>query len=110
MDHEALDCALNYARGASTEWGAMEFRILGSLEAEAGGVRLPLSGPAERKVLAVLLLDAGRVVPVSRLVDALWEDDPPGTAAKQARNVVSRLRRTLAAGGAPDLIATEAAG
>ena len=88
----------------------MDFRILGSLEAEVDGVAVGLSGPAERKVLAVLLLDAGRMVPVSRLVDALWEDDPPATAAKQARNVVSRLRRVLAAGGAPDLIMTEAAG
>jgi DNA-binding SARP family transcriptional activator len=48
----------------------MEFRILGSLEAEVNGVPVGLSGPAERKVLAVLLLEAGRMVPVSRLIDA----------------------------------------
>jgi DNA-binding SARP family transcriptional activator len=76
----------------------MEFRVLGSFEVRAGGVVLPLRGLRERTVLAVLVLDAGRMVPVSRLVDAAWPDDPPGTAVKQVRNAVSRLRAALAAG------------
>jgi len=87
----------------------MQFRILGALEGEAGGRKLALGGPCEQKLLAVLLLDAGRVVPLARLVDALW-DDPPGTAAKQARNAVSRLRRLLAEAGAPGVIETHGAG
>jgi DNA-binding SARP family transcriptional activator/tetratricopeptide (TPR) repeat protein len=88
----------------------MRFRILGSLEAEsASGMRLPLSGPFEQKLLAVLLLDSNRAIPVSRLVDALW-DQPPVTAAKQVRNAVSRLRKLLAEGGMPDLIVTDGAG
>ncbi len=88
----------------------MEFRILGSLEAEAQGECVPLGGLCTEKVLATLLLDAGRVVPVPRLVDALWDEDPPATAAKQARNAASRLRRLLAACGAPDAIVTHGAG
>jgi DNA-binding SARP family transcriptional activator len=87
----------------------MEFRILGSLEAEAGGKRLALGGPRERKVLAVLLLDAGRVVPVTHLVEALW-DDPPATAGKQVSNAVGLLRRLLAENGEPDLVVTEGSG
>lgn len=73
----------------------MEFRILGSLEAGSNGERLALGGPRDRKVLAVLLLEAGRTVPVTHLVDALWDGSPPATAAKQARNAVSRLRGVL---------------
>src|SRR5262245_14091636 len=67
----------------------------------------PLGGPRERTVLAGLLLDAGRVVPVRRLVDLAWDDDPPATAGKQVRNMVSRLRRALAEAG---VIVTEAGG
>nr|MDQ2874980.1 winged helix-turn-helix domain-containing protein [Actinomycetota bacterium] len=84
----------------------MEFAILGSLEADSGRLAL---GPSERKVLAVLLLAANRVVPLSRLADALWEDDPPATAAKQVRNAVSRLRLQLGASAAAILV-TEGAG
>lgn len=87
----------------------MEFQILGSLEAESGGRRVPLGWPCERRVLAALVLDAGRVVPVRQLVDAAW-DDPPATAGKQVRNAVSRLRSTLVRAGAGDLIVTEPGG
>jgi DNA-binding SARP family transcriptional activator len=88
----------------------MEFLILGNLEAEAHGERLALGGWSERKVLAVLLLNAGRMVPVEYLVHALWDEGPPATAVKQVRNSVGRLRRLLASGGGPDLILTEGAG
>jgi DNA-binding SARP family transcriptional activator len=88
----------------------MEFQILGSLEAVAAGECLPLGGLCGQKALATLLLDAGRVVPVTRLVDAIWDDDPPATAAKQARNAVSRLRRLLATCEAPDAIVTQGVG
>src|ERR1700726_1288913 len=88
----------------------MEFRILGDLEAEAGGSRLALGLPYDQKALGYLLLNAGRVVPLPRLVDALWEDGPPATAAKQVRNAVSRRRRLLAEAGAPGLIETRGGG
>ncbi|HEV2373991.1 MAG TPA: BTAD domain-containing putative transcriptional regulator, partial [Streptosporangiaceae bacterium] len=88
----------------------MEFRILGNLEVHAEGCRLAVGGPREQKVLAALLLDAGRLVPLSRLVDVVWEDDPPATAAKQVRNAVSALRRLLTVGGPGPVITTEGAG
>ncbi len=88
----------------------VEFRILGSLEAEADGVLLSLGGHRNEVVLAMLLLDAGRTVPVTRLADAVWDDDPPVTAAKQVRNAASRLRRLLEANGAPGAIVTVGAG
>jgi len=88
----------------------MKFRILGTLEAEAGGERLQLGGLCEQKLLAMLLIDATRTIPVNCLVDALWDHEPPGTAVKQVRNAVSRLRRLLADGGLPGVIVTDGTG
>lgn len=58
-------------------------------------VRLPEGKP--RALLALLLLEAGRVVSVDRLVDALWGERPPATAAKIVQGYVSRLRKLLPA-------------
>jgi DNA-binding SARP family transcriptional activator/tetratricopeptide (TPR) repeat protein len=85
---------------------AVEFRILGDLEVWSESTRVPVGGVRERRVLAMLLLEAGRPVPVGRLVDAVWDDDPPETAVKQVRNAVSRLRVPLGA----ETIAGTAAG
>ena len=76
----------------------VEFRILGPLEAVADGRSLPLGGAKQRAVLAVLLLEAGRVVSTDRLMDALWSGDPPATATASLQNFVSQLRRSLGAG------------
>jgi DNA-binding SARP family transcriptional activator/tetratricopeptide (TPR) repeat protein len=86
----------------------MNFRILGDLEVWADGTRLPLGGVRDRTVLGVLLLDAGQVVPVARLVDAVWPDDPPATAVRQVQNAVSRLRQLLKGPGlrSPGLLET----
>jgi DNA-binding SARP family transcriptional activator len=89
----------------------MEFRILGPLEVVSDGRRLPVSRPREQRVLAALLLDAGRVVPLDRLVDAVFDERPPDTAAKQVRNCVSALRQRFSAAGTPDgLVATTPVG
>jgi DNA-binding SARP family transcriptional activator len=58
----------------------------------------------------MLLVEAGRVVPVERLIDAVWEYDVPETAAKQTRNTVGRLRSILASSGAQAPIVTIADG
>jgi DNA-binding SARP family transcriptional activator len=73
----------------------MEFRILGPLEAVEDGRLLELGGPKQRALLAVLLLEANRVVSSGRLVDALWEEDPPETAQKVLQVYVSQLRKLL---------------
>jgi DNA-binding SARP family transcriptional activator len=57
-----------------------------------------------------LLLNAGKMVPLSLLVDALWDTCPPGTARKQARNAVSRLRCRLTAAGTSQPIRTDDGG
>ncbi|TMR06548.1 tetratricopeptide repeat protein [Actinomadura soli] len=78
---------------------AGEFKILGPLEVWTGGEPLRLSGAGQRKVLAALLLSAGYVVPLSHLVDVVWPQEPPPTAEKRVRNLVSELRGLLADGG-----------
>jgi DNA-binding SARP family transcriptional activator len=88
----------------------MKYRILGSLEAEADGNRVTVGGPREQALLAVLLLNANRVVQPAQLVDALWDEDPPATAVKQVRNAVSRLRGLLAAGEDSHGLVTDGAG
>ncbi|MCP2258301.1 DNA-binding transcriptional activator of the SARP family [Streptoalloteichus tenebrarius] len=74
----------------------MDFRILGPVEIWQADVRLePLPSPRARQVLAVLLLDAGHVVPTDRIVEAVWADDPPPNARKCLQVYVSQLRRIL---------------
>jgi DNA-binding SARP family transcriptional activator len=74
-----------------------EFRILGSLEFCAKGRQVRLRGKKRQIVLSALLLADGKPVPLSRLVDAVWDQFPPTTASKQIRNAVSDLRRILPA-------------
>ncbi|MFC0865967.1 BTAD domain-containing putative transcriptional regulator [Sphaerimonospora cavernae] len=89
----------------------MEFRILGDLEAEVRGHRVDLGGVRQQTVLAVLLLDAGRPVTTSRLMEAIYGDDPPSTSRAQVQICISALRRLLSgAGGPPGVISTRGQG
>lgn len=74
----------------------MEFRLLGPLEVvDDEGRPLALGGPRHRAVLGLLARDAGRVVPSSAIVDALYGDEPPPTAVNAVQGYVSGLRRSL---------------
>jgi DNA-binding SARP family transcriptional activator len=75
----------------------LEFRVLGPVEAWDDERPLQLGGPKQRALLAVLLLDAGRVVSTDRLIDLLWGERPPPTAATSLQNFVSQLRKVLGA-------------
>lgn len=83
--------------------GGMEFRVLGPLDLRLGGETVALGGGKQRAVLAVLLLRAGEVVPVERLVDEVWGDEPPPSAAHTLESYVSRLRQ-LFNGRGPRLV------
>jgi DNA-binding SARP family transcriptional activator/tetratricopeptide (TPR) repeat protein len=92
-----------------------QFRVLGPLEAEAGGRVLELGGPRLRAVLALLVANAGRVVSVAALAEGLWGPHPPPDAERTVRAYVSRLRKALppTAGGLPaaeELIVTRPPG
>jgi YVTN family beta-propeller protein len=73
----------------------MEFRVLGELEVLAGDRPLELGGAKQRSVLSMLVLQAGNVVSTDTLIDGLWGERPPATAAKSLQVYVSRLRKAL---------------
>ena len=75
----------------------IEFRLLGVMELRADGRAAKLPGPAERTLLALLLLSPGRVVPTTTLVDRLWNDAAlPDNPLNALQLRVSKLRRALA--------------
>ena len=89
----------------------MEFRILGPLEVRDNGRVLELGGAKQRAVLALLLLQANEVVALDRLIDGIWGERPPDTAAAAVHGSVSRLRKVLEPNGAPyQVIRTQAPG
>ncbi len=84
----------------------VRIRVLGSLEAEVGGSVVPLGGPRQRAVLALLLAARGEVVSVDRLVDDLWRGEPPAQAVTSLQAYISNLRRLLEPGRPPRTPAT----
>jgi DNA-binding SARP family transcriptional activator len=73
----------------------MEFRILGPLEVREGDRVLPVPGVRQRALLSILLLRANEVLPASLLIELLWGDRPPPSAAKGLQVHVSELRKLL---------------
>ena len=84
----------------------LDFRILGPFEVVRDGEPVELPAGKPRALLALLLLHAGEVVSVDRLVDKLWGESPPPTAAKNVQGYVARLRRALG----DDVLVTHAPG
>ena len=82
-------------RGVLRSPVTLEFRILGPLEVSTETGHVALGGPKQRGLLAILVLEAGRVVPTDRLVDLLWGEVAPRTATASLQNAVGRLRRVL---------------
>jgi len=77
----------------------MDFRILGPLEVRRDGDRLALGGPKQRALLAILLLNADRVVSRDQLIEELWANKSPAAARRALEVHVSRLRKALGADG-----------
>jgi len=75
--------------------GLPRFGVLGPLQVVDRDRERTVSGPRQRALLAVLLLELGRVVSRSRLIDELWGDDPPPTAVNALQVHVAALRRAL---------------
>src|SRR5215210_1601666 len=73
----------------------LEFRILGPLEVVGVEGPLALGGPKQRATLAILLLNANRVVSIDRLADQLYGGRAPVTAATQVHRQISELRKAL---------------
>jgi predicted ATPase/class 3 adenylate cyclase/DNA-binding winged helix-turn-helix (wHTH) protein len=87
----------------------MDFRILGSLQVVDDERVIVLGGSKQRALLGVLLVHANETLSTDRLIDELWGEQPPATAAKTVQVHVSRLRKALAAAagdGAEELVVT----
>jgi DNA-binding SARP family transcriptional activator len=79
-----------------------EFRILGPLEVIGPEGPVPVGGPKQRALLGLLLIHAGEVLSTDRIVDALWNGEPPKTANTSLWNLITSLRKVLP----PDVLVT----
>lgn len=73
----------------------MDFGVLGTVEARKDGVSVSVGGPKQRALLAMLLLARNEAVSKDRLIDALWGENSPATAAHTLDAYVSRLRKLV---------------
>jgi DNA-binding SARP family transcriptional activator/tetratricopeptide (TPR) repeat protein len=74
----------------------VRFRVLGPVEVlDADGGLVQLGGQKQRALLGLLIASGGRVVPVARLVDELWGEDPPPKVLVSVQSYVANLRRVL---------------
>jgi DNA-binding SARP family transcriptional activator len=78
----------------------VEFGVLGPLEVREGDRVVRLAGAKQGALLAILLLNANRVVSSDQLLDELWGDEPPESGATALQVRVSQLRKALGDGGA----------
>ncbi|BEL02060.1 BTAD domain-containing putative transcriptional regulator [Actinoplanes sichuanensis] len=79
----------------------IEVRVLGPFQVLVDGEPVALGGPRPRAVLAMLVAAHGRTVPVDRIVDELWGENPPPSAVATLQAYISRLRKLLEPRRAP---------
>ncbi len=75
----------------------MDLRVLGPIEVVDDDVTVPIGGPRQRLVLALLVLNVGETVSTDRIIDGVWGDQPPDAARRTAQAYVSNLRKELEA-------------
>jgi DNA-binding SARP family transcriptional activator len=80
----------------------VDFRVLGPVEVLHGEEPVRLDGPRQVRILAMLLINMGRLVTTAALVDVVWPASPPVTATSQVQNSVTALRRKLCGLGMPE--------
>jgi DNA-binding SARP family transcriptional activator len=99
---------------AAGQTESAEFGILGPLQVLRAGCAVPLGGPRQRAVLALLLLEANRVVSMDRLAEDVWGGHPPEGWATTLQTYVFHLRRALEPdrdrGAAGDVLVTRGRG
>ena len=76
----------------------MDFHVLGPLEVSHEGAPVRIGSRMQRRLLALLLLHGGDPVPAERMIDVLWDGEPPPSAPQGLHTYVSRLRRLLGDG------------
>ena len=71
----------------------MQFRLLGPLEVVTDAGAVDVGAGKRHALLAHLIIHANEVVSAERLIDELWDEHPPVTAAKNVHVYVSQLRK-----------------
>jgi DNA-binding SARP family transcriptional activator/WD40 repeat protein len=89
---------------------AIEIRILGRVDALVDGQSAAVGGSKQKAVLAMLALRANRTLGADELIDGLWGDRPPASAAKNVQLYISRLRKALDPNGSGARIVTRGRG
>ena len=82
----------------------VQISVLGPLEASVDDQPVALGGAKQRAVLAMLGLEANRTVSADRLIEGLWGEEPPLSAAKMVQNYVWRLRGAIATDGGAEIV------
>jgi len=95
---------------ASGRHGMLRLGVLGPVQAWRGAAAIPLGAPMQRAVLGLLALYPESGLRRAALIDALWGDDPPATAAAMIQSYVSRLRGALGGSGHDGLLAAVTGG
>jgi DNA-binding SARP family transcriptional activator len=93
--------ALDVEDPAETSRSSVAFQILGQVRMWSSTGDLTARWVKPRYILAALLVDLNRLVPVERLVEIVWDDRPPRTARNSTQWLVSRVRRALVDAGEP---------
>jgi DNA-binding SARP family transcriptional activator len=70
-------------------------QLLGPVQLLVDGLPVPVGGPGVRGLLALLTLNADRIVPLDEIIDLLWGHEPPATARTIVHGNVSQLRRVF---------------
>ena len=78
---------------------ALQFGVLGPLQMSANGADVLPGAAKQRAVLALLLINRNRTVPIDSLIDAAWQQQPPPEARGSLHAHISRLRRLIGSAG-----------
>jgi DNA-binding SARP family transcriptional activator/DNA-binding XRE family transcriptional regulator len=112
---ECLATALGVSFGEFLAWSAAgradgcdggvgpvtRFQVFGPLKAWRHDAEVPVAGASRRAVLGLMLLRPGLVLSRAAIADALWDSQPPATAASVIQSHISRLRAALDPGPSP---------
>ncbi len=92
------------AEQESTAAPGAVLRVLGEVDARVDGVGVDLGHPKQRCVLAALVVNRGRAVPIDLIVERVWGAGAPPRARETVHSHISRLRRTLAVVGGATIV------
>lgn len=88
----------------------MRILVLGPVEVRSGETTISLGGPKPKALLSALLSQPRQVVSTERLIDLIWDENPPQSATALVHTYVSLLRRAFAGADRKSILRTRAPG